>query len=140
MDLVEDGDISIEDVEAAVAHPDCGADLLFVGRVRGVYKGQTVRHLEYEAYPKMAILRMQEIAKEAMEQFQARVAIVHRVGTVLPNEISVVIAVATPHRGASYDASRFVLEALKRDVPIWKREITDEGAFWKQNVKPSPQP
>ena len=60
-----------------------------------------MRHLEYEAYPKMAILRMQEIIKEAMEQFQARVAIVHRVGTVLPNEISVVIAVATPHRGAS---------------------------------------
>lgn len=64
-------------------------------------------------------------------------AIVHRIGKVLPNEISVVIAVATPHRAASYEASRFVLEALKRDVPIWKREITDEGAFWKQNIKPS---
>ena len=140
MIALSDGDISIEDVESAVAHPDCGADLLFVGRVRGVYKGQTVQHLEYEAYPKMAILRMQEIASEALLQFQARVAIVHRVGKVLPNEISVVIAVATPHRAASYDASRFVLEALKRDVPIWKREITDEGAFWKQNIKPSSQP
>ena len=140
MIALSNGDISIEDVENAVAHPDCGADLLFVGRVRGVYKGQTVQHLEYEAYPKMAILRMQEIASEAMEQFQARVAIVHRVGKVMPNEISVVIAVATPHRGASYDASRYVLEALKRDVPIWKREITDEGVFWKQNIKPSPQP
>ena len=140
MIALSDGDISIEEVETAVSHPDCGADLIFVGRVRGVYKGQTVRHLEYEAYPQMAIRRMQEIANEAMEQFQARVAIVHRVGRVLPNEISVVIAVATPHRGASYDASRFVLEALKRDVPIWKREITDEGAFWKQNIKPTSQP
>lgn len=140
MIALSDGEISIEDVENAVAHPDCGADLLFVGRVRGVYKGQTVQHLEYEAYPKMAVLRMQEIASEAMEKFQARVAIVHRIGKVLPNEISVVIAVATPHRGASYDASRFVLEALKRNVPIWKREITDEGAFWKQNIKPTPQP
>ena len=83
---------------------------------------------------------MQEIASKAMEQFQARVAIVHRVGRVMPTEISVVIAVATPHRGASYDASRFVLEALKRDVPIWKREITDGGAFWKQNIKPTSQP
>ena len=139
MIALSDGDISIEEVENAVAHPDCGADLLFVGRVRGVYKGQTVRHLEYEAYPQMAVRRMEKIAKEAMEQFKARVAIVHRVGKVLPNEISIVIAVATPHRGASYDASRFVLEALKRDVPIWKREITDDGAFWKQNIKPTPQ-
>lgn len=129
-------DISIEEVENAVAHPDCGADLLFVGRVRGVYKGQAVHYLEYEAYPAMAIGRMKQIARAAKEQFGARVAIVHRVGKVLPNEISVVIAVATPHRGASYDASRYVLEALKRDVPIWKREITDQGAFWKQNIKP----
>jgi len=129
-------DISIVDVESAVAHPDCGADLLFVGRVRGVYKGQIVHHLEYEAYATMAIRRMKEIAQKAKEQFSARVAIVHRIGTVLPNEISVVIAVSTPHRGASYEASRYVLEALKRDVPIWKREITDEGAFWKQNIKP----
>ena len=140
MIALSNGEISIEEIEKAVAHPDCGANLLFVGRVRGVYKMQTVRYLEYEAYPKMAVLRMQEIASEAMEQFKARVAIVHRVGRVMPNEISVVIAVATPHRAASYDASRFVLEALKRDVPIWKREITNEGAFWKQNIKPIPQP
>ena len=140
MIALSEGDISIEEVENAVAHPDCGADLLFVGRVRGVYKGQTVQHLEYEAYAKMAIRRMEEIAQQAKEQFGARVAIVHRIGKVLPNEISVVIAVSTPHRGASYDASRHVLEALKRDVPIWKREITDDGAFWKQNIKPSPQP
>jgi molybdopterin synthase catalytic subunit len=133
---LSEGAISIEEVENAVAHPDCGADLLFVGRVRGVYKGQAVHHLEYEAYTTMAIRRMEEISQEAKEQFGARVAIVHRIGKVLPNEISVVIAVSTPHRGASYDASRFVLEALKRDVPIWKREITDDGAFWKQNIKP----
>lgn len=127
--------ISIESVERAVAHPDCGADLVFVGRVRGVYKGQTVLRLEYEAYEEMAILRMQKIADDAKSQFEARVAIVHRVGVVMPNEVSVVIAVSTPHRAASYDASRFVLEALKRDVPIWKREITDTGAFWKHNNK-----
>ena len=134
---LSEGKISIEEVERAVAHPDCGADLLFVGRVRGVYKEQTVHCLEYEAYAKMAIRRMEEIAQDAKEQFKARVAIVHRIGKVFPNEISVVIAVATPHRGASYDASRFVLEALKRNVPIWKREITESGAQWKQNIKPS---
>ncbi len=127
--------ISIEEVERAVAHPDCGADLVFVGRVRGIYKGQTVLRLEYEAYEKMAVRCMQQIADDAQSQFQARVAIVHRVGVVMPNEVSVVIAVSTPHRAASYDASRFVLEALKKDVPIWKREITDAGAFWKHNNK-----
>ena len=66
MIALSDGDISIEEVEKAVSNIDCGAGLLFVGRVRGVYKGQTVHHLEYEAYPQMAIRRMQEIAKEAM--------------------------------------------------------------------------
>jgi len=130
-------EISIEVLEEAVQHPDCGADLIFVGRVRGVYKGQSVQYLEYEAYEKMAIACMRKIAIEAKEQFHARVAMVHRIGRVYPNQISVVIAVSTPHRAASYDASRFVLEALKRDVPVWKLEVTDEGRFWKQNHKPS---
>lgn len=130
-------EISIEALEEAVQHPDCGADLIFVGRVRGVYKGQNVQCLEYEAYEKMAIACMRKIAAEAKEKFRARVAMVHRIGRVYPNQISVVIAVSTPHRAASYDASRFVLEALKRDVPVWKLEVTDEGRFWKQNHKPS---
>ena len=128
-------EISIEALEDAVQHPDCGADLIFVGRVRGVYKGQIVQHLEYEAYEKMAIVCMEKIAAEAKEQFHAHVAMVHRIGRVYPNQISVVIAVSTPHRAASYDASRFVLESLKCDVPIWKLEVTDEGRFWKQNHK-----
>ena len=132
-------EISIETLEEAVQHPDCGADLIFVGRVRGVYKGQIVQYLDYESYEKMALACMIDIAAAAREQFDAHVAMVHRIGRVYPNQISVVIAVSTPHRAASYDASRFVLEALKRDVPIWKLEVTDEGQFWKQNHNPSSQ-
>ena len=135
--LAYNDDISIETLENAVQHPDCGADLLFVGRVRGVYKGQIVQYLDYEAYDKMAIAAMQQIADQAKAEFDARVAIVHRVGRVYPNQISVVIAVSTPHRAASYDASRFVLESLKQDVPIWKLEVTEQGQAWKQNHKPS---
>lgn len=70
MIALSDNEVSIEAVESAVAHPDCGADLLFVGRVRGVYKGQQVHHLEYEAYPEMAIRRMTEIAAQAFVQFE----------------------------------------------------------------------
>ena len=125
--------ISIETVEQSVQHPDCGADLLFVGRVRGLYKGQQVQYLEYEAYTEMTLACMQSIVLQAQQAWDARVSIVHRIGTVYPTEISIVIAVATPHRAASYQASQFVLEALKRDVPIWKREVTENGAAWKNN-------
>ena len=72
-------EISIEALEEAVQHPDCGADLIFVGRVRGVYKGQNVQCLEYEAYEKMAIACMRKIAAEAKEKFRARVAMVRAI-------------------------------------------------------------
>lgn len=132
------GDISVEAVEASVRTPACGASLVFVGRVRGEYRGQPVLRLEYEAYEKMAISSMEQIAAEAKGTWNAEVAIVHRLGVVLPEEISVVIAVATPHRGASYEANRFVLEALKQRVPIWKKEVTPDGASWKENHSPKP--
>lgn len=130
------GDISVETVEASVRTPSCGASLVFVGRVRGEYRGQAVLRLEYEAYDEMAISSMQQIATEAKANWNAEVAIVHRLGVVLPEEISVVIAVATPHRAASYEANRFVLEALKQRVPIWKKEVTPDGAVWKENHSP----
>ena len=77
-----------------------------------------------------------EIAQEAKTQWGAEVAIVHRIGVVLPEAVSVVIAVATPHRAAAYEANRFVLEALKQRVPIWKKEVTPNGASWKENQSP----
>ena len=130
------GPIAVGIVETSIRTSTCGASLVFVGRVRDSYRGQSVLRLEYEAYEEMAISSMQEIAAEANEQWNAEVAIVHRVGVVLPEEISVVIAVATPHRAAAYEANRFVLEALKQRVPIWKKEVTPAGSAWKENQSP----
>ena len=128
--------IQIEPIEASVRTASCGASLVFVGRVRGEYHGQSVLRLEYEAYEEMALSSMREIAQEAKTQWGAEVAIVHRIGVVLPEAVSVVIAVATPHRAAAYEANRFVLEALKQRVPIWKKEVTPNGASWKENQSP----
>lgn len=131
---VQESPICIETVEKSVLDVQCGASLLFVGRVRGDYKGRKVLHLEYEAYQSLALKKMQAIVQGFQKQFPlAKIAIVHRIGLVLPNEVSIVIAVATPRRGECYAISREVLEQLKQDVPIWKKEVYEEGAVWKSN-------
>ena len=134
MIALQDSVISIDEVEQSVLDIRCGASLLFVGRVRGDYKGREVLRLEYEAYEALALKKMQDIVLQTQKECPlARISIVHRVGVVLPNEVSIVIAVATPRRAECYQISRDVLESLKRDVPIWKKEIYKEGAVWKSN-------
>lgn len=125
--------IDVAGVELSVQDDTCGASLVFVGRVRGMYKGAEVLFLEYEAYEEMALQCMQKIANVVKERWNGNVAIVHRLGTVYPNQVSVVISVTTPHRAACYEANRYVLEALKQEVPIWKKEITPQGGIWKGN-------
>jgi molybdopterin synthase catalytic subunit len=108
--------------------PDDGAALLFWGVVRNVNDGRPVSHLEYHAYADMAERMMHRIAEEAISRFGVGdVRIVHRVGKLAIGEASVAIAVASPHRGEAYEASRYVIEELKKRVPIWKREGYVEG-------------
>jgi len=108
--------------------PGDGAALLFWGVVRNQNDGRSVSHLEYHAYAGMAERMMHRIAEEAIERFGVGdVRIVHRVGTLAIGEASVAIAVASPHRGEAYEASRYVIEELKQRVPIWKREGYVEG-------------
>jgi molybdopterin synthase catalytic subunit len=109
-----------------------GAALLFWGVVRDHHDGRAVTHLEYRAYAAMAEREMLRIAREARERFAVGgVRVVHRVGRLAIGEASVGIAVASPHRDAAYQASRYVIEELKRRVPVWKREgYTDGTAEW----------
>jgi molybdopterin synthase catalytic subunit len=108
--------------------PEDGAALLFWGVVRNVNEGRPVSHLEYHAYADMAERMMHRIAEEAISRFGVGdVRIVHRVGKLAIGEASVAIAVASPHRGEAYEASRYVIEELKQRVPIWKREGYVEG-------------
>jgi len=116
---------------AAVRGDGDGAVALFLGTARDVTEGTRVLFLEYEAYPGMAEREMARIAADALAAFPvSRVAIAHRVGRVEIGEASVGIAVAAPHRAAAMEACRFVIDALKATVPIWKKEHVEGGAVW----------
>lgn len=113
---------------AEVAHHRNGATVLFVGTVREVNDGAAVSGLDYSAYTSMAERELVEITGEAAERWQTRDMVVeHRIGALQLGEVSVAIAVAHPHRGEAYEASRYIIEALKNRLPIWKREHYVDG-------------
>jgi molybdopterin synthase catalytic subunit len=127
--LLTDAPIDLSDLLAAVSEPHCGAVTLFVGTVRSDNGGRAVTGIDYSAYQDMAIRELGRIADEATERFGAvRVRVVHRLGYLSVGEASVAIATAHPHRAEALDASRYVIEALKTRVPIWKREHYVDGA------------
>ena len=123
------------EVREAVEGPDAGAVVLFLGTVRNNTDGRAVKWLEYEAYPPMAEKKMAEIAQEVSEKWGLdRVAMIHRVGKLEIGEVSVAVAVASPHRKAAFEAGQYAMDRLKQIVPIWKREVWADGeAEW---VKP----
>lgn len=127
-----DQPISVEDVTRRVITPDHGASIAFVGTTREWTAGQRTVRLEYEAYAPMAIRTMEQIGQEIAARWNgARCAIAHRTGIVDVADISVVIAVSSPHRDECYEASRYAIERLKQIVPIWKKEIWEDGSEWK---------
>ncbi len=108
-----------------------GAVVTFVGAVRRDNLGHRVVRLEYEAYEPLAIKALQAIGREAEGYWPAiRLAIAHRIGTLLPGDISIVIAAAAPHRADSFQACRYAIERVKQMVPIWKRECFEDGEDW----------
>lgn len=115
-----------------VTDPGAGAVVVFAGTTRNETGGREVKSLDYEAYGEMAAKELHRIAKRALARFAvAKIAVAHRLGTLVVGEISVGIAVSAPHRPAAFDACRSVIEAIKRDVPIWKREtFADGSAKW----------
>lgn len=114
-----------------VASDAAGAVTSFVGTVRNQTNGKTVLKLDFESYKPMAIKEMQKIANYAKRKWQAeKIAIHHRVGSLKIGEIAVVIAVATPHRKASFEACEYCIDTLKETVPIWKKEFFEDGEIW----------
>ncbi len=108
-----------------------GAVDVFIGTVRNHTQGRTVTRLEYEAYEPMAISEMRKIAEQAQQKWPVqKLAIHHRVGTLRIGDAAVVIAVSTPHRADAFEACRFVIDTLKQTVPIWKKEIFEDGEVW----------
>jgi len=123
--------IDVAAVRASVTDPRHGAVLVFEGVARD--DGGLIE-LSYEAYAELAVPVMQRIGADAATRFGAAVSIVHRTGSVALCEPSLVVAVATPHRAECYEASRWVLEEIKAHLPVWKKEITEDGSEWKANA------
>lgn len=111
--------------------PADGALCLFLGVVRNENAARPVLHLEYEAYEEMALPLMQEIAAEAKRRWKlSDVRLVHRLGRLEVGETGVAVAVAAPHRAEAFEACRYLIDALKATVPIWKKEFHADGAAW----------
>jgi molybdopterin synthase catalytic subunit len=129
--FVTDGPLGLDEVLAAVEHDDAGGVVTFVGRVRRHSRGAQIVHLDYEAYAPMALAKMDEIVDDLRARVpELRAAIGHRVGRLVVGEVAVVIAVGTPHRAEAFEACREIIERLKADVPIWKREVGSNGETW----------
>ena len=125
-------------VAAAVRRDEAGAVLVFEGVTRNHHGGRSVVRLEYEAYVEMAERELAAIVRLALDTWPGiRAAVVHRLGVVSLGEASVVIAVSAPHRDAAYAANRFLIDTLKAKVPIWKKEVYEDGSTWKANVEVS---
>ena len=114
-----------------IKRPEDGATIAFEGIVRNNTRGRLAQFLDYEAYEEMALKQMEDLAGEAIEQFKVRdVRMVHRLGRLEIGDTSVLIVVASAHRGPAYEASRWLIDTLKRKVPIWKNEDFVDGAVW----------
>lgn len=113
------------------AAPEAGGSTVFIGTVRNETKGKKVIRLEFEAYEPMALKELQKIAEAAVERWKViHISIHHRVGVLDIGDIAVIIAVTTPHRKAAFEACEYAIDMLKQTVPIWKKEIFEDGEVW----------
>lgn len=113
----------------SVRRPNCGAVCLFLGTVRDLTGDEVTVHLDYDAYPPMAEKKLAEIEAEVRRRWPVQnVAMVHRLGRLAVGEVSVAVAVSTPHRVDAFAACRFAIDALKELVPIWKKDTAPGGA------------
>jgi molybdopterin synthase catalytic subunit len=123
--------IDVQKVVEAARSPGAGAVNVFIGTIRDHAMDKKVVWLEYEAYEGMAVTETKKIIEEASQRFKLMGwAVSHRVGTLKPGEVAVVVAVATRHRKESFEACQFIIDKLKEHVPIFKKEVFEDGAEW----------
>ena len=128
--------IDVSALIESVKHEGAGAIDVFIGTVRDQTDGRRVEKLFYEAYKPMAISEIQKILDTAFDRWVVKKAgVIHRVGTLGLGDVAVAIAVSCPHRQEAFDACRFIIDTLKKTVPIWKKEFFDDGEQW---VSPTP--
>ncbi len=123
--------IDVQKVIDTACSLGAGAVNVFIGTVRNTAHHKKVVWLEYEAYESMAVAEIKKITDEAAHRWPIQgCAVSHRIGTLKPGEVSVVVAVSTPHRRDSFEACQFVIDNLKAKAPIWKKEVFEDGEEW----------
>ena len=129
--LISDKALSSENAEKLVEDSSAGGIVLFIGTVRDQTREKKVVRLEFEAYEPMAKKEMQKIAEEIEKRWSAlHIVIHHRIGILDVGEIPVIIAISTPHRKAAFEACEYAIDTLKETVPIWKKEVFEDGEVW----------
>jgi len=122
------------DIQKVIDTASClgaGAVNVFVGTVRNQANGKNVVWLEYEAYETMAVGEIRKIIEDASHRWPLLgFAVSHRIGTLKPGEVAVAVAVSTPHRKDSFDACEYIIDNVKMNVPIWKKEVFEDGEEW----------
>ncbi len=128
--------ITADPLVSEVSRNTSGAVALFVGIAREFTQGRRVIHLQYEAYPEMALKKMGEIEEEIRGKWEVDgVAIVHRLGVLKMGEASIIVAISAPHRRAALAACELAIERVKEVVPVWKKEFFQDGARWVGSQK-----
>jgi len=128
---VQSAPLSVDALLAEVNRPDIGGVVTFVGTVRDHSRGQSIDHLEYEAYVPMAEKQMRQIVADAHARWPGtRVAMAHRIGSLEIGAAAVIVVAGAPHRAQAFEACRYAIDTLKQTVPIWKKEFGTEGTYW----------
>ena len=128
---ITENPIDVQKVIETVASLGAGGVNIFIGNVRGTAHNKIVRWLEYEAYEGMAVAEIKKIIEVATQRWSLLgCAVCHRVGTLKPGETAVAVAVSAPHRKESFEACEFIIDELKAKVPIWKKEVFENGEEW----------
>ncbi|MDA0196509.1 MAG: molybdenum cofactor biosynthesis protein MoaE [Bacteroidetes bacterium] len=131
MIVITDNELETHRIIASVEDDAAGAIDVFIGTVRNKTSDKTVTRLEYESYDTMAIREIQKIVDTAITKWPIKkVTVHHRKGILKIGDAAVVIAVSTPHRKESFEACQFIIDNLKKTVPIWKKEVFDDGEIW----------
>jgi MoaE-MoaD fusion protein len=129
---ITDRPLSLDEVAGRVNAPERGGITVFAGTVRGITGDVKTERLEYETYPEMAEASLAQIGDEVLARWPdiSAISIVHRVGALAVSEVSVVIAVAAPHRANTFPACQYAIDRVKQITPIWKREVGPDGSAW----------
>ena len=128
---ITDKAIDPKPITASVRRDSNGAVVTFLGTTRRTSMGKTVLYLDYEAYRPMALRKLRAIAVEVTEKWPVQdVSIFHRIGRLEIEDISLVVAVASPHRKEAFQACGYVVDRIKEEVPIWKKEFYEDGEEW----------